>query len=67
MIAFIEAGRPRASAARSEALLAPLRPRSMRDFLAFEGHMKGALGRLGRDILDEWYECRPTTRACRTP
>ena len=28
----------------------------MRDFLAFEGHLKGALGRLGRDIPDEWYE-----------
>ena len=28
----------------------------MRDFLAFEGHLKGALGRLGRPIPDEWYE-----------
>ena len=37
-------------------LLAPLRPRSLRDFLAFEGHLKGALGRLGRPIPDEWYE-----------
>jgi 2-keto-4-pentenoate hydratase/2-oxohepta-3-ene-1,7-dioic acid hydratase in catechol pathway len=36
-------------------LLAPLRPRSMRDFLAFEGHLKGAMTRLGRDIPDEWY------------
>ena len=37
-------------------LLAPLRPRSLRDFLAFEGHLQGALGRLGRPIPDEWYE-----------
>ena len=28
----------------------------MRDFLAFEGHLKGALSRLGREIPDEWYE-----------
>jgi 2-keto-4-pentenoate hydratase/2-oxohepta-3-ene-1,7-dioic acid hydratase in catechol pathway len=37
-------------------LLAPLRPRSLRDFLAFEGHMRNALSRLGRPIPDEWYE-----------
>ena len=58
MIAFIEAGAP--GGERSEVgdapLLAPLRPRSLRDFLAFEGHLKGALGRLGREIPDEWYE-----------
>jgi 2-keto-4-pentenoate hydratase/2-oxohepta-3-ene-1,7-dioic acid hydratase in catechol pathway len=36
-------------------LLAPLRPRSLRDFLAFEGHLKNALPRLGRAIPDEWY------------
>jgi 2-keto-4-pentenoate hydratase/2-oxohepta-3-ene-1,7-dioic acid hydratase in catechol pathway len=36
-------------------LLAPLRPRSLRDFLAFEGHMRNALSRLGRPIPDEWY------------
>ena len=51
MVAFIEAGAP--AGARSEVgearLLAPLRPRSLRDFLAFEGHLKGALGRLGRE------------------
>ncbi|MDQ5834823.1 MAG: fumarylacetoacetate hydrolase family protein [Actinomycetota bacterium] len=41
---------------RREFLLPPLRPRSLRDFLAFEGHLKGALGRLGRAIPDEWYE-----------
>jgi 2-keto-4-pentenoate hydratase/2-oxohepta-3-ene-1,7-dioic acid hydratase in catechol pathway len=37
-------------------VLAPLRPRSLRDFLAFEGHLKNALPRLGRPIPDEWYE-----------
>jgi 2-keto-4-pentenoate hydratase/2-oxohepta-3-ene-1,7-dioic acid hydratase in catechol pathway len=58
MVAFIEAGAPEAerSEVRDARLLAPLRPRSLRDFLAFEGHLKGALGRLGRDIPDEWYE-----------
>lgn len=58
MIAFIEAGAPvgeRRDAGEAR-LLAPLRPRSMRDFLAFEGHLKGALGRLGRPIPDEWYD-----------
>jgi 2-keto-4-pentenoate hydratase/2-oxohepta-3-ene-1,7-dioic acid hydratase in catechol pathway len=59
MVAFIEAGAPLETtipiqgAAR---LLAPLRPRSLRDFLAFEGHMKNALSRLGRPIPDEWYD-----------
>src|SRR5207237_5267151 len=37
-------------------LLAPLRPRSLRDFLAFEGHLKGAYRGLGREIPAEWYE-----------
>jgi 2-keto-4-pentenoate hydratase/2-oxohepta-3-ene-1,7-dioic acid hydratase in catechol pathway len=58
MVAFIEAGAP-AGERRSVGgarLLAPLRPRSMRDFLAFESHLKGALGRLGRAVPDEWYE-----------
>jgi 2-keto-4-pentenoate hydratase/2-oxohepta-3-ene-1,7-dioic acid hydratase in catechol pathway len=58
MVAFIEAGAPvgeRRSIGNAR-LLAPLRPRSMRDFLAFESHLKGALGRLGRPIPDEWYE-----------
>jgi 2-keto-4-pentenoate hydratase/2-oxohepta-3-ene-1,7-dioic acid hydratase in catechol pathway len=58
MVAFIEAGAPvgeRRSIGEAR-LLAPLRPRSMRDFLAFESHLKGALGRFGRPIPDEWYE-----------
>jgi 2-keto-4-pentenoate hydratase/2-oxohepta-3-ene-1,7-dioic acid hydratase in catechol pathway len=37
-------------------LLAPLRPRSMRDFLTFEGHLKNAMGSLGRPIAAEWYD-----------
>ena len=58
MVGFIEAGAPEGPRREvGEArLLAPLRPRSLRDFLAFEGHLKGALSRLGRDIPEEWYE-----------
>jgi 2-keto-4-pentenoate hydratase/2-oxohepta-3-ene-1,7-dioic acid hydratase in catechol pathway len=58
MVAFIEAGAPPGERRPvGEARLhAPLRPRSMRDFLAFEGHMKRALSRLGRPIPDEWYD-----------
>ena len=58
MVGFIAAGAPvqrgdRVGAAR---LLAPLRPRSLRDFLAFEGHLKNAYRNLGRAIPPEWYE-----------
>ena len=59
MVALIEAG---ASVEEGEELeprprlLAPLRPRSLRDFLAFEGHLKGAYRGLGREIPAEWYE-----------
>jgi 2-keto-4-pentenoate hydratase/2-oxohepta-3-ene-1,7-dioic acid hydratase in catechol pathway len=58
MVAFLEAGaRPGGRTQVDQArVLAPLRPRSLRDFLAFEGHLKGALGRLGRPIPEEWYE-----------
>jgi 2-keto-4-pentenoate hydratase/2-oxohepta-3-ene-1,7-dioic acid hydratase in catechol pathway len=58
MIAFIEAGAPEDGGERVDGarLLAPLRPRSLRDFLAFEGHMKNALSRLNRPIPDEWYD-----------
>jgi 2-keto-4-pentenoate hydratase/2-oxohepta-3-ene-1,7-dioic acid hydratase in catechol pathway len=58
MVAFIEAGAP-IDAGRpvpGARLLAPLVPRSFRDFLAFEGHLKNAFKNLGRDIPDEWYE-----------
>jgi 2-keto-4-pentenoate hydratase/2-oxohepta-3-ene-1,7-dioic acid hydratase in catechol pathway len=58
MVAFIEAG---ASAGERRPvdgarLLAPLRPRSLRDFLTFRGHLENALGRLGRPIPDEWFD-----------
>jgi 2-keto-4-pentenoate hydratase/2-oxohepta-3-ene-1,7-dioic acid hydratase in catechol pathway len=59
MVAFIAAGAPtgpRTPVAGDFRLLAPLRPRSMRDFLAFEDHMKAALTRLGRAIPAEWYD-----------
>jgi len=58
MVAFIEAGAPvgERSPVEGARLLAPLRPRSLRDFLTFEGHMKNALSRLGRPIPEEWYE-----------
>jgi 2-keto-4-pentenoate hydratase/2-oxohepta-3-ene-1,7-dioic acid hydratase in catechol pathway len=58
MVAFIEAGAPagvRVPAAETR-LLAPLRPRSLRDFLTFKGHLDNALSRLGRPIPDEWFD-----------
>jgi 2-keto-4-pentenoate hydratase/2-oxohepta-3-ene-1,7-dioic acid hydratase in catechol pathway len=59
MVAFITAGAPVGSGGdvvSGARLLAPLRPRSLRDFLAFEGHLQGAYRGLGRDIPAEWYE-----------
>jgi 2-keto-4-pentenoate hydratase/2-oxohepta-3-ene-1,7-dioic acid hydratase in catechol pathway len=58
MVEYIEAGAPESTSVPIEGarLLAPLRPRSMRDFLAFEGHLHAALSRLGRPIPDEWYD-----------
>jgi 2-keto-4-pentenoate hydratase/2-oxohepta-3-ene-1,7-dioic acid hydratase in catechol pathway len=58
MVAFIAAGAPAGerTPVAGARLLAPLRPRSLRDFLTFEGHLKNALSRLGRPIPDEWYE-----------
>lgn len=60
MVAFIEAGAPhgrttRAGDASTTRLLAPLRPRTIRDFLAFEGHLKNAFAGLGKAIPEEWY------------
>jgi 2-keto-4-pentenoate hydratase/2-oxohepta-3-ene-1,7-dioic acid hydratase in catechol pathway len=38
-------------------VLAPIdRPPSIRDFFAFETHMKNALGNLGLDVPEAWYE-----------
>ncbi|TNM63173.1 fumarylacetoacetate hydrolase family protein [Streptomyces sp. NP160] len=58
MVAFIEAGAPQGDTREvpGATLLAPLRPRSLRDFLAFEGHLKNAYSRLNREIPAEWYE-----------
>ena len=58
MVAFIEAGAPvgETTPVENARLLAPLRPRSLRDFLAFEGHLKNAFKRLNRPIPEEWYE-----------
>ena len=59
MIAFIEAGAPAGAAGGrvvGARLLAPLRPRTMRDFLAFEGHLLNAYRNLGREIPPEWYD-----------
>ena len=57
MVSFIESGAAAGDRRPVEGarLLAPLRPRTIRDFLAFEGHMKNALSRLGRPIPEEWY------------
>lgn len=58
MVAFIEAGAPvsQHKLVTRARLLSPLRPRSLRDFLAFEGHLHNAMTRLGRPIPSEWYE-----------
>jgi 2-keto-4-pentenoate hydratase/2-oxohepta-3-ene-1,7-dioic acid hydratase in catechol pathway len=58
MVAFIEAGAPvgKKTLAGHARLLAPLRPRSLRDFLSFEGHLRNALSRLGRPIPSEWFD-----------
>ena len=57
MVAFIEAGAPLGDgrAIPDAVLLAPLRPRTLRDFLTFEGHLKNAFAGLGKEIPDEWY------------
>ncbi len=58
MVAFIEAGTPmgQRTPVGQARLLAPLRPRSLRDFLSFEGHLHNSMSRLGRPIAPEWYE-----------
>jgi 2-keto-4-pentenoate hydratase/2-oxohepta-3-ene-1,7-dioic acid hydratase in catechol pathway len=58
MVAFIEAGAPvgKKTLVGHARLLAPLRPRSLRDFLSFEGHLRNALSRLGRPIPSEWFD-----------
>ena len=58
MVAFIEAGAPitHERPVAGARLLAPLVPRSFRDFLAFEGHLTNAYRNLGREVPAEWYE-----------
>ena len=64
--ALIEAGPAAWEAARTLAfdgnpaplgrLLAPLRPASLRDFLAFEDHAKGGARRRNEELNPAWYE-----------
>src|SRR5215217_5273721 len=58
MVAFIEAGAPLGDErpVPDARLLAPLVPRSFRDFLAFEGHLTNAYRNLGREVPAEWYQ-----------
>lgn len=58
MVAFIEAEAPIGTTREvpGAVLRRPLRPRSMRDFLAFEGHLLNVFPALGREIPQEWYE-----------
>ena len=65
MVQLIEAGPERLAGVKRQAssapalpqvrLLAPLRPRSLRDFLTFERHLHNVFSRLGREISQEWY------------
>nr|CAA9344884.1 MAG: 2-keto-4-pentenoate hydratase/2-oxohepta-3-ene-1,7-dioic acid hydratase (catechol pathway) [uncultured Nocardioidaceae bacterium] len=58
MVAFIEAGAPIGTTRSvvNAVIKAPLRPRALRDFLAFEGHLLNVFPRLGQKIPEEWYE-----------
>lgn len=58
MVAFIGAGAPvgKRTPVADGRLLAPLRPRSLRDFLTFKGHLENVMPRLGRDIAPEWFD-----------
>lgn len=58
MVAFIEAGAPVGTLVEvaDARLKAPLKPRTLRDFLAFEGHLLNAFKNLGREIPAQWYE-----------
>jgi 2-keto-4-pentenoate hydratase/2-oxohepta-3-ene-1,7-dioic acid hydratase in catechol pathway len=58
MVEFIEAGAPvgERTAVPGGRLLAPLRPRSLRDFLTFKGHLDNVMPRLGREIPPEWFD-----------
>lgn len=58
MVAFIEAGAPvkAGKGVEGAVLRAPLRPRTLRDFLAFEGHLLNVFPGLGKEIPQEWYD-----------
>lgn len=58
MVAFIAAGAPVGTgrAVKDAVLRAPLRPRTIRDFLAFEGHLLNVFPGLGKEIPQEWYD-----------
>jgi 2-keto-4-pentenoate hydratase/2-oxohepta-3-ene-1,7-dioic acid hydratase in catechol pathway len=69
MEALVEEGRPALEAAREALgrdheqhaiegarLLVPLLPGSLRDFLAFEDHVKAGSARRGEPVPDAWYE-----------
>ncbi|NNN16386.1 MAG: fumarylacetoacetate hydrolase [Acidimicrobiaceae bacterium] len=58
MVAFIDEGAPigKLTPVKGAKLCAPLRPRTMRDFLSFEGHLLNAFKNLGKEIPPEWYE-----------
>jgi len=69
MVEFIAAGAPRGTyrgPADFPRLLAPLRPRSMRDFLPFRGHLDRAFKRLHRPIPDEFWTVPAYDRRCLT-
>jgi len=58
MVEFIAAGAPHGThrgLPEFPRLLAPLRPRSMRDFLQFRGHLDNAFKRLERPIPEEFW------------
>jgi 2-keto-4-pentenoate hydratase/2-oxohepta-3-ene-1,7-dioic acid hydratase in catechol pathway len=58
MVAFIAGGAPVARmrpVGSDTRILAPLRPRTMRDFLQFKGHLDNALAKLGRPIPEEFW------------
>ena len=58
MVAFISSGAPigKRTAVAEGRLLAPLRPRSLRDFLTFKRHLENVMPRLGREIAPEWSD-----------
>ena len=58
MVSFIAAGAPAGNRrlVKDARLQAPLIPRSLRDFITFEKHLKTSYERLGLSIPNEWYE-----------